>query len=313
MAEFQITPLDLTLSDLATWQREDRNSDYYLQAALGDQTIEWQGSLSVTPLYSSGNLAISEIDYKTIGHFLAPYLPYDLRDGKISVSSDYEMQSGATLHFSTSNGQLSVENLAVALDKQSEQPRLTTAAIAINDIGFDLNAREARVGPISFEQPDIALGRNKAGDIDWIAALAAFSDSEAEGADTDTDASEPTRKERPFRWSLETVRVSEGRVLWQDQQPASPAELAVEQFSFSADNIRSEIEEPVSYQLQAVLASGGSLSLNGQVTPEPFNLEAAISGSGILLSAFEPYLQESANLDVAGGTLGLDGNLDLDN
>src|SRR5690554_5569211 len=42
MAEFRIMPLDLTLSDLATWQRDDRNSDYHLQAAIDDQTIEWQ-------------------------------------------------------------------------------------------------------------------------------------------------------------------------------------------------------------------------------------------------------------------------------
>ncbi|SHK09834.1 Uncharacterized protein involved in outer membrane biogenesis [Marinobacter antarcticus] len=311
MVEFRIIPLDLTLSDLATWQRDDRNSDYHLQAALGSQTIEWQGNLSVTPLYSSGNLAISGVDHKTLGHFLAPYLPYDLRGGKVTVRSDYELQSGDILSFSTSNGRFSVEDLAVAPDKQSEQPRLTTASIVIDDIGFDLNTREARVGPISLEQPDIALARNKAGEIDWVAALAAFNKGSGK-KEPGAEAPEPAAAARPFRWSLESINVSGGRVLWQDQQPGSPAELTLEQLSLSMGDISSEMENPMSYQLQAALASGGKLSLNGQLTPRPFTLEAAIAGSGILLAVFEPYLQESANIAVADGTLGLDGNLNLD-
>ncbi|MGO1501239.1 MAG: DUF748 domain-containing protein [Marinobacter sp.] len=308
MAEFRITPLDLTLNDLATWQRDDRNGDYHLQAALGNQTIEWQGRLSVTPFYSNGSLAISGADHKTLGHFLAPYLPYDFRGGKVTVRSDYELQFRDTLYLSTSNGQVSVEDLAIALDKQSEQPRLSTAAIAVEDIGFDLNAREATVGPISLEKPDIALARNKAGEIDWVAAFAKSSATNEPATETPAAAS----AEQPFRWSLAGIDVSDGRVLWQDAQPGSPAELALEELSLSTGDLSSQMEDPMRYQLQAALRSGGKLSLNGQVTPEPFTLEAGISGSGIELVGFEPYLQESANLAVAGGTLGLDGSLDLD-
>ncbi|WP_100638974.1 DUF748 domain-containing protein [Marinobacter salexigens] len=315
MAEFRIRPLDLTLSDLATWQRDDRNSDYHLQAAIGDQTIEWQGNLSVTPLYSNGNLAISGVDHKTLGHFLAPYLPYGLLGGKVTVGSDYELQTGERLQLVTTNGRVLVENLAVAPNKQAEQARLSTASIAIDDIGFDLWAREAQVGKVSLAQPDVALARNNGGEIDWIASLAEFSkeseaDSEQKGPEPGAPA--PAETQQPFRWSLAGIDVSEGRVLWQDQQPGSPAELVLEPLSLSIGSINSAMEDQVSYELQAALGSGGKLSVRGQLTPQPFTLEAAISGSGILLAAFEPYLQESANLAIAGGTLGLDGNLDLD-
>src|SRR5690606_39902020 len=46
-AEFQVAPLDLTVSDLATWPRGDDDSRYSFIAALGSQTIEWDGELSV--------------------------------------------------------------------------------------------------------------------------------------------------------------------------------------------------------------------------------------------------------------------------
>src|SRR5690554_4942394 len=315
MAEFQITPLDLTLTDLATWQREGRSSDYHLLAAIGDQTIEWQGNLSITPLYSSGNLAISGVDHKTLGHFLAPYLPYGLLGGKVTVGSDYELQAGDTLQLVTTNGRVLVEDLAVAPNKQAEQARLSTASIAIDDIGFDLRAREAQVGKISLAQPDVALARNNRGEIDWIATLAEFSkESEAgnEGKAPESGEPAPAETQQPFRWSLAGIDVSEGRVLWQDQQPGSPAELVIEPLSLSIGSVNSAMEDQVPYELQAALGSGGTLSVKGQLTPQPFTLEAAISGSGILLAVFEPYLQESANLAIAGGTLGLGGNLDLD-
>jgi len=315
MAEFRIMPLDLTLSDLATWQRDDRNSDYHLQAAKGDHSVEWQGNLSITPLYSNGSLAISGVDHKTIGHFLAPYLPYGLLGGKVSVASDYELQAGDTLQLTTTNGRVLVENLAVAPNKQAEQARLSTASIAINDIGFDLRAREARVGQITLAQPDVALARNNRGEIDWVASLAEFSkESEAgnEGKAPESGEPAPAETQQPFRWSLAGIDVSEGRVLWQDQQPGSPAELVIEPLSLSIGSVNSAMEDQVPYELQAALGSGGTLSVKGQLTPQPFTLEAAISGSGILLAVFEPYLQESANLAIAGGTLGLDGNLDLD-
>ncbi|RBW51976.1 DUF748 domain-containing protein [Marinobacter sp. F3R11] len=311
MMEFRITPLDLSLSDLATWPRNDRNSDYHLQAALGNQTIEWQGNLSITPLYSSGNLAISGVDHETLGHFLAPYLPYDLRGGIVTVHSDYELQAGDILHFSTSNGRLLVEDLAMAPDTQSEQARLTAGSIAIDDIGFDLNAREASVGQISLEQPDIALARNKAGEIDWLGALSSVAETD-EMSGSGTELPEPEAAEQPFHWSLGGISLSGGRVLWQDQQPEAPAELALEQLSLTTGGIDSGMEDPMSYQLQTALASGGELSLNGQLTPQPFTLEMALSGSDILLAALEPYLQEAANLAVVDGKLGLDGNLDLD-
>ncbi|WP_298451150.1 DUF748 domain-containing protein [uncultured Marinobacter sp.] len=315
MAEFRILPLDLTLSDLATWQRDDRNSDYHLQAAIGDQTIKWQGNLSITPLYSSGNLAVSGVDHKTLGHFLTPYLPYGLLGGKVTVGSDYELQAGDRLQLVTTNGRVLVENLAVAPNKKAEQARLNTASIAIEDIGFDLRARAAQVGKISLVQPDIALERNNQGEIDWIASLAAFSEQNEAGNEESASKSgepAPAETQRPFRWSLAGIDVSDGRVLWQDQQPGSPAELELEPLSLSIGSINSEMEDQVPYELQATLGSGGKLSVKGQLTPEPFALEAAISGSGILLAAFEPYLQESANLAIADGTLGLDGNLDLD-
>lgn len=305
MAEFRITPMDLTLSDLATWRREGQDSDYSLLAALGSQTIEWQGDLSVAPFYSNGTLKVSSVGYETLAHFLAPFFPYDLRGGSVTLSSDYEIQAGDGFFLETTNGQLQLENLAVALDEQSEQARLTNAEVSVDAVGFDLNGREIRIGQVSLDKLDVAVARSANGEIDWLAPLATNNGETEGGGEASTGG-------QPFRWSVAGVALSGGRILWQDSQPATATEIAVEQLSASIGQLSHQLEEPVSYEITGSLASGGQLSLNGQLTPVPFTLEAAISGNGIALAAFEPYVQEGANLAITSGTLGVDGNLDLD-
>lgn len=303
-AEFQVQPLDLTLNDLATWPRDD-DSRYHLQAAIGSQSIDWQGELSVTPLYSKGTLKISDIDYKTLKHFLAPVLPYDLRGGQVSLESDYELQAGESLYLNTSNGTLSLGDLAIAIDTQSDAAHLTTGTIGIDQIGFDLYAREAQVGQIALDNVSLALARDEAGDIDWLAPLKNTAAGESPSADTPSS-------DQPFRWSVAGISLSDSQVQWHDEQPATAVDLGLEQLSFSTGKISHHLEEPIKYKAGVTLVSGGKLSLQGQVTPEPFNLEAAISGSNIALAAFTPYVQEGANLTISKGSLGVDGHLDLD-
>lgn len=305
MAEFRIEPLDLTLNDFATWPREEQESDYSLVAALGSQTIEWAGDFSVEPFYSSGSLRVSSVGYDTLAHFLAPYLPYDLRGGRVTLSSDYLVQAGEALYVETSNGELALEDFALALSEDSEQTRLSSGKLAVDNIRFDLTGRQVRLGQVSLENLDLALARDESGQIDW---LAPFTPADEESPSGESKAATSS----PFRWSLEGVTVSDSRILWQDRQPESAAEIALEQLSIETGRISHELDEPLSYRVQASLASGGRLSLNGQATPSPFTLEAAISGTAVELVAFQPYLREAANVDIASGTLALDGDLDLD-
>ena len=305
-AEFLIEPLDLALNDLATWQREESDSQYSVTAAIGDQHIDWQGDLSVTPLYSQGRLKVSDIRHDTLAHFLAPYLPWQLRDGAVTVESRYQLAGGDQFELITSGGKLSIRDLALALNEGDEEPALTTRALTVNDIGFDLTAREASVGMVTIEAPFVAASRDAEGMVDWVTSLPA-GEQAAEAAGEEPASSAPA-----FRWSVEGVELTEGGVRWRDRVPETPAELTLTDLAVTLGGLSQQMDEPVPYSLSAGLASGGSLRADGQVTPAPFNFEGALAGTDIALAAVEPYLQLGANLAINEGRLGFDGNLDLD-
>ncbi|MFL1454627.1 DUF748 domain-containing protein [Marinobacter sp. GN3S48] len=304
-ANFRISPLDLTLNDLATWQRDDTQSNYYLLAALGNQTIEWEGDLSINPLYSEGFIRVANIDHETLKHFLKPYLPYDLRGGNVTVSTNYELQLMDQLYLTTSEGELELEELAVALDQNRDDVALKTGRLAVEKVRFGLTGRTAEIGMITVDTLDLALERGPDGAIDLLAPL-----QREPGNEDDGDAGDSPGP--GFQWSIAGLELADSRVQWRDRQPETSAEIAVEELALTLGRISDELEEPVRYQLRGTLAEGGSLGLDGQATLQPFTLEAGVTGSGVQLAGFEPYIREMANLNVRSGQLTLDGNLDLD-
>ena len=304
--EFRVTPLDLALNDLATWPREDADSSYYLLAAVGSQTIEWEGDLSIAPLYSKGFLKLGDVSHETLQHFLKPYLPYlpyQLRNGSVTLSSQYELRSAGELYLTTSEGQLTIDDVDLGVEADADDGLLSANRLSVGNIRFGLNEQELSTGTVNIDGVSLSLLRDADGQLNLLAPLQNSAD-ESGGDDTGTGA--------PFRWTVAGVELANSAVSWRDEQPQLPAELALEDLSISIDEISHRLEEPVNYNASGALNGGGKLSINGQATLAPFTLEAGLSGSGIALSQFGAYINQAANLDVRDGLLSVDGNLDLD-
>lgn len=301
--EFRVTPLDLALNDLATWPRDDADSNYYLLAAVGSQTIEWEGDLSITPLYSKGFIKLGGVTHTTLQHFLKPYLPYQLRNGSVTLSSEYELQSAAKLFLSTSNGQLTIENLGLGL-ADSDDELLTTQNIRVGDIRFGLNSREAAIGTVNIDGVNLSLHRDPDGSINLLEPF--------QQGDGDEPTEDSADSDMPFRWSVAGVELGNSSVNWRDEQLQTEANLSLKDLNIRVDEISHKLEDPVNYKADVTLGDGGRLVFNGQTTLAPFTLEAGISGSDIVLAQFGAYVNEVANLDIRDGRLNMDGNLDLD-
>ncbi|WP_228260737.1 DUF748 domain-containing protein [Marinobacter orientalis] len=301
--EFRVAPLDLALNDLATWPREDTDSNYYLLAVVGTQTIEWEGDLSIAPLYSRGFIKLGGVTHATLQHFLKPYLPYRLHDGRVTLSSDYELQSAEEFLLTTANGQLNIENLGLGL-ANSDDLLLETDSIRVGEISFGLNSREASSGTVTIDGMNLSLHRDPEGLVNLLKPFQGNTDDEQ------TDGSAGSNM--PFRWTVAGLEVDNSSVSWRDEQPQTEAKLSLTDLNIRVDELSHQLEDPVNYKADATLGGGGHLMFNGQTTPMPFTLEAGITGSDIVLAQFEAYFNEAANLNVRDGRLNVDGNLDLD-
>lgn len=307
--DFRIMPLDLLLEDLATYPRDDADSEYTLTAAIGNQTVHWDGSLNVAPLASSGYLRIANVESDTLQHFLKRFLPYNLNGGSITVGTDYELRLEDELLLGTTNGVIGVRDLALGVDGGGEgesdgESAIRTARVNVDQIRFGLASRKADVGLVTIEGADLQVARDKEGELNLLRPFSTQDQADEAEADAGDSA--------PFRWSVSGVELTDSRVQWRDQQLDTAAELTLEDISLTLGKLSYLFDEPVPYRFEGNLSEGGRLVMDGRFTPTPFTLEAGLTGSDIALAPFEPYLQAATTLAIRDGHLNVDGNLDLD-
>lgn len=305
---FSVSPLDLEISDLATYSRDGSDSNYSLEGALGEQThFSWAGSLSVTPLHSSGHLRIADIDAGIIAHFIQEVMPYDLSSATVTLESDYELLGGDTFSLVTRNGALAVKSLALALAGQGDAPALSADTLDVSGISFSLTEHYASVAQVAVDGLEVSAVKGGDGELNWLRPLAAKAGETADNAG-ETAAADGAG----FRWSVDNIALSNSQVHWRDEQLDTPADLSLQGIELTLGKLSQQLDEPVPYQLAAGLAGGGRLQARGQATLMPFTLETALTASEVALGQFEPYVQSATNLAIRDGRLTVDGELDLD-
>ncbi|MDC0661100.1 DUF748 domain-containing protein [Marinobacter sp. SS21] len=305
--QFTVSPLDLTLTDLATFSRDGEDSRYTLEAVLGDQRLAWQGELSITPLYSRGHLTLENVGHDTLAHFLQQVFPYRLLDGRLSLASDYELVAGETFSLVTSAGELTLSDFALALPQAEDEAVVSLAGLAVDNIRFSLAEAYAGVGTVTLDGLAVTAERDAEGLLNLLQPLSRSADHTNESA-PEANSSDGA----DFQWEVDTIRLNDSQVTWRDAQLATPATLALADVQFELARLSHRLAEPLPYQFQARLVDGGRLHARGQLTLQPFNLEAGVSAADVVLAQFEPYVQSGAALAIRDGRVSLDGDLDLD-
>jgi uncharacterized protein involved in outer membrane biogenesis len=304
--EFRITPLTFSLQNLATWARPGDIGQYRLEAVLDQQALSWQGSFEVDPMYSRGSLNVDNLGPGVLSYLLAPYMPFQLRSGRVSLNTDYQWQAAQPMELLTQHGKLTFDDATLALAAERSEVAFRSGALTVDQIRFDLAARRIEVGKIEFDGPELNLNRSANGDIDWLVA------GVRPAGEGFASRSGQYDRSPEFRWSVAGMDIRDGQLSWRDQVPANIAELQLNDLNLSLGAFTDHFDEPVNYRADAVLASGGSLDVNGQFTTRPFNLEMAVVGNELALPAFAPYVQQRMAIELLAGLLSVDGSLNLD-
>ncbi|MDV2080601.1 DUF748 domain-containing protein [Marinobacter xestospongiae] len=302
---FDVAPLNLNLSDLATFPRDDGDSRYHLQARIGDQHLSWEGGLSLAPLYSEGRLTLDDLDYDTLAHFAGAALPYTLTDGEVSVSTDYQLAYDNRLSLVTTGGAVTMSELAVR-QPAGEDTGLALERLTLTDIRFSLLERWLELGPMTLQNLSLGLARDADGQLNWLKPLVATDPAANDTPEDDSDSAPA------WQWSLAGINLTGANLRWQDQLPPRPVSLEATDLSLTLGPVSEQLAEPVDYRLETAVASGGQLSAQGQVTLTPLTLEAAVSARDLALAPLSPYIEQASQLAIRDGRLALDGELDLD-
>lgn len=161
------SPLNLSLSELSS--RPNKEGNYNLHAETGEgETLDWEGSLAMQPVRSSGTLTISGLKATTPWRYLQDELPVIVDEGRITIRGNYDLTADDTVTFALRQGQVLVDGLA--LHQKADTPlAFAMGKLDLNGIAMDWPAQTASFASLGLH--DVALT-----EADRKTVLADFSD-----------------------------------------------------------------------------------------------------------------------------------------
>lgn len=296
--EILVDSLELTLANVVTGQ-SDEPGEYSLQAVVDDQVVDWRGSLNLVPLWSNGRLSLSNVSADTVQHWLGSHLPWAVREGRLSLSSAFQFaydDQGVAL--ATRDGEVSASRLALADPEQPETTLASAGLLSLDGVSFNLEGPELVISMVEGESLHLNATMDPDGQLNLTRPLQGWTKGNG-GSDG-------------FRWSVGNLSLSGSTIEWQDQRPATPVTVTLQDLELSLGAMTEQLEEPISYQVRAAAEQGGSASANGQFTLRPLTFEGGVNLDQIVLAPFNGYVQQISQMEVRDGTLNLAGNIDID-
>ncbi|WP_439891769.1 DUF748 domain-containing protein [Ralstonia sp. 25C] len=117
--------------------------------------------------------------------------------------------------------------------------------------------------------------------------------------------------EKPWAVTVQTLKLDNSAVGFEDQTNAHPVKVRVEPLNVVVQNASSDLGKPVNVQISAGLGSKGKLDVRGDVVPQPLKADLRVNSQNLSLAGFDPYLDKSLNAAITSALLTMDGRLVL--
>jgi hypothetical protein len=185
--------------------------------------------------------------------------------------------------------------------------------IAINSI--EPFAGKAHLTNVSIQSPEITLARDKNGNLNISGSTP---DKQAESpekktSDTNEDAAKVDQKEGggAFQFLLDTLELTRGKVIFQDNSLKDPAKLAIEQLEFKGENISLAKDSKGKFLTSLVLNKKGTVNVEGAFGIDPLTVQAKTTAKNIDIRPFEPYFTDTVKIAIVRGSAHANGDLSI--
>ncbi|WP_339805873.1 DUF748 domain-containing protein [uncultured Marinobacter sp.] len=305
-SRYQLTLHSLVLQDPENSEAADGQRALLVQGSDGEQSLELEGLLAGSPggqqgLRLAGTLDARQLGLASLARLLEP-MEVAVPDAGLAASAQADLSTEFEWVWAdrqsaimTRNGQLVLRDLVIA-SGDSERVFVTLAEGQLSGLAMNSANQELVVSSVSLLRPEFMLDyheqvreqwRTRADDR-WIRELA------------------------DWRWSVGGLNLSEGRLSVRNLLAEAEVVNTVESIELSLGAMTERLEEPVVWQVRGQMAEGGQLSASGQYTLRPFTLGSGFDLDQLALAPLAGYLTSPAAFVLAGGTLSLRGQLDLD-
>ncbi len=325
-----VGPLTFTLKNFLT--AGDPKAPYEFSAVTeAGETFSWKGTVSIDPVRSAGEFSIGKIALKKYAPYYADRINADLLDGSLDLSAHY------AIDLAESSRQLALTDAVIKLSRLQVAARGTTTPLidlpsfTIDGLSADGLKPSATIRRIALDGGRLTVVREKDGSINLLNLLVVPS-VPAPSALTPAPTVAPVSASAPTPAvaltaaptaattapaALPDVKLAEFALTGlaidiEDRTTPKPAKNSIGRLDVSVKNF--SLAEPaalIALKLSVATLPGGTIDVEGTAAREPLTAELAVKIAALPLASATPYVEPLLNINIAGGSLSVDGKARL--
>jgi hypothetical protein len=311
----ELKPIAFSLKHFTTKPDSDASYSFRVASEAGE-TFEGDGTLSINPIRSSGELKASAVDLKK-------YLPYveDFFRGRIS-SGKVESRVPYRFALSTNGIQAGVTNFSVKLtDLEVRFPESAETATRVAEIGFErvdasLEDRRGRVGLFKGKGGSVLARRQKDGSVNLLGLLAASrTNTPAAGAVSNQPGPASGATNSPglalggWTLKLDEMQLEDYTFKVEDLMLPKPAVFLLDQLALNLKGASTVSNTPVNANVSFRLNQTGTVAVRGTAKIMPMFADLEVAVTNVDLRAIQPYVEQFAALGIVSGELSTAGKV----
>ncbi|MEA1648901.1 DUF748 domain-containing protein [Nitrospirillum sp. BR 11164] len=302
----KVGPVGMELNDLSTLP--ERQGQQHLQVGLeGGATLEWTGTSGLNPIVSAGHLAARGPYIPLAARYFGDVFKVTVPTGTLAADLDYQVSRRAdgTYALAVSHAGVVLRDLAVH-EAGVATPFLTLPDLRLAGGRLAWPERTAGADSLTVDGLTLAVRRQadgRVGPMPWLAG----------NGDPAPAAPAPEKAAAaPWTATLGKVQVRKAKAVVEDQALHEPARLEVTPIDITLDDLSNQVGAAFPFTLAAALSGGGQVAAQGKVTALPaLRLEATASLTDLPVAAAQPYVRESARVDINDGHLSAEADITL--
>jgi hypothetical protein len=272
---------------------------------LGER-IEWHGHVSVQPVASDGELHIESLQAHTLWAYLEDQLNFVVASGAIDVQSSYKFSLTDQLNLSLNVAKATVSNLAVR-PKDSDADWVSLPGLDMSGAAIDVAQHSGSIDSLSLTglkvlawlEPDGAINLLKLA----VPAVRPGAPSTAAAGSAVVTTTSPAAA-HPWKIDLHEFALRDAAISAEDRTVTPAAKVQLAPLSLTVQGASLDLAKPVKLTLDTKINESGSLSLDGELTPQPLAANVKVKLAGIDLTAAQPYIAQRTAMVLRGGKLG---------
>ncbi|HET9961939.1 MAG TPA: DUF748 domain-containing protein [Nitrospiraceae bacterium] len=305
-----VVPIEITLRNFST--REGGENAYAFSAEFGqDETLAWEGTLSLDPLESEGTLSLSNIKLSTFWPSVRDRFRFDLTGGAITLSGRYHFDvTDKPVNIRLTEGKILLSGFSMTAPGDLD-PVIDLTSLGVEGIRFDLPRQSVEIEAVRVSQPRLRILREPDGSINFEDMLIPpRPQATPTGGTAGVSQSGPSvNPNKSWSIGVQEVELTKGAITIEDQTLQHPAEIQVDDLTISLKEIHMPVSGAMPLSASLRLNRTGVIETKGRIRLEPIEADFTVSVDHLGLRPFQPYMDRFLQVEITEGEFGLAGEV----